>query len=140
MLFPMNDVFQKIIDRALPAEIVYEDEHTLAFLDAHPVHPGHTLVVPKKFARNLLDIDHDSYTAVMETVRTLAPVVRDAVEAEGINVHINNEPAAGQVVFHFHVHIIPRYSDDGFTHWHGKRPYKDGEAAVVAEKIREHLT
>jgi len=131
----MNDIFQKIIAREIPAEIVYENEHTLAFLDAHPVNPGHTLVVPKKQSRNIFDIDSDSYAAVMETVRKLSPVVRDAVSADGINIHINNEPAAGQVVFHFHVHIIPRKDGDGFTHWHGKQPYADGEAKALADKI-----
>ena len=74
----------------------------------------------------------------METVRALAPVIKEAVGADGINLIMNNEPDAGQMVFHTHVHVIPRFKDDGYTHW-GSKPYAEGEIAEVAQKIRSVL-
>jgi histidine triad (HIT) family protein len=136
---PQEDtIFAKIIRREIPADIVYEDADTLAFLDINPVHPGHTLVVPKKATRNILDIDEESWLALMRTVRKLALAVKAATNADGINIDINNEAAAGQIVFHTHVHIIPRFAGDA----HPTRPhtsYAEGEAARVAESIRAHL-
>jgi histidine triad (HIT) family protein len=132
-------IFEKIIAREIPAEILYEDEETLAFLDIAPNNPGHTLVVPKSHSRNLLDISEASWLAVMKTVRLLAPIIQKAVRADGINVAMNNEAAAGQVVFHTHVHIIPRHEGDGFTHFPAGA-YEEGEAARVAESIRTALS
>jgi len=133
-----DTVFLKIIRHEIPAEIVYEDDDTLAFLDIHPINPGHTLVVPKQSVRNIFDIETADFTKVMETVRKLSPVIRDAVGAEGLSIRINNEKAGGQDVFHLHVHIIPRFKDDGYAPWHGKS-YANGEAQKVAEKIRTQL-
>lgn len=136
MLTLMEDtIFAKIIRREISADIVYEDDDTLAFLDAHPNNPGHTLVIPKIYSRNILSISEKSLAVLMQTVRKLAPVVVRAVNADGINIIINNESAAGQLVFHTHVHLIPRFVDDGYKGWPSK-PYKDGEAQAVAQKIR----
>ena len=131
-------IFAKIIRREIPADIVYEDEHTLAFLDVNPVNPGHTLVVPKKFARNILDVDKELLAAVMNTVQKISIALRETLGAEGINIHINNESAAGQLVFHYHVHVIPRYAGDGIVLQHGA-PYPPGESAKVASKLRTKL-
>lgn len=132
-------IFEKIIAREIPANIIYEDEDTLAFLDIAPNNPGHTLVIPKVHARNLLDISEESWLAVMRTVRKLAPIIKEAVDADGINLAMNNESAAGQVVFHAHVHIIPRHEGDGFTHFpQGK--YEEGEADAIAAKLRAALS
>ncbi|MEK7510658.1 MAG: HIT family protein [Patescibacteria group bacterium] len=131
-------IFEKIIAREIPATIIYEDEATLAFLDIAPNNPGHTLVIPKVHTRNILDISEDSWLAVMKTVHKLAPVIKEAVDADGINIAMNNEPAAGQVVFHAHVHIIPRHEGDGFTHFPAGS-YGEGEADSVAAKIRALL-
>jgi histidine triad (HIT) family protein len=133
-----DTIFAKIIRREIPADIVYEDEDTLAFLDINPVNPGHTLVIPKKWARNVLDIDEKSWLSLMKTVRTLAKAIKEATDADGINIDINNEEAAGQIIFHTHVHIIPRFKGDS----HVTRPHKEyapGEATTVAEEIRARL-
>jgi histidine triad (HIT) family protein len=133
-----DTIFAKIVRKEIPADIVYEDENTLAFLDINPVNPGHTLVIPKKWARNVLDIDEESWISLMKTVRMLARAVKEATNAEGINIDINNEEAAGQVVFHTHVHIVPRFKGD----MRAARPHKEyapGEAAKVADKIRAVL-
>lgn len=128
-------VFEKIISKEIPAHIIYEDEETLAFLDIAPNNPGHTLVIPKTHSRNLLDISEDSWLAMMRTVYRLAPIIKEAVSADGINIAMNNEAAAGQVVFHAHVHIIPRHEGDGFKHF-PQGAYEPGEAELVMEKIR----
>jgi histidine triad (HIT) family protein len=134
-----DSIFTKIIKREVPAEIVYEDADTLAFLDISPSAPGHTLVVPKKPVRNIFDADDDTLAAIMRTVRKIAPAVRDAVGADGLNINSNHEPAAGQVVFHLHVHLIPRHTGDGFEFF-PKIEYAKGEMAEVAEKIRAKLS
>lgn len=131
-------IFEKIIAKEVPAHIIYEDEDTLAFLDIAPNNPGHTLVIPKAHSRNLLDISESSWLAVMKTVHTLAPIIKEAVGADGMNIAMNNEAAAGQVVFHTHVHLIPRHEGDGFKHF-PQGAYEPGEAEVVMEKIRELL-
>src|SRR5262249_46252003 len=105
----IEDIFAKIIVRELPASIVYEDDETLAFLDITPVNPGHTLVVAKTAGTNILDVDEKTFLAVMRTVYRLSPAVKAASGASGINIHINNEASAGQIVPRLHVHIIPRY-------------------------------
>lgn len=131
-------IFERILSREIPANIIYEDEDTLAFLDIAPNNPGHTLVIPKEHSRNILDITEDSWLAVMRTAHKLAPIIKEAVGAGGLNIAMNNEPAAGQVVFHTHVHLIPRHEGDGFTHFpQGK--YEDGEAEALAERLRAKL-
>ncbi len=134
----MDDLFLKIVRREIPAEIIYEDEKTLAFLDIRPSNHGHTLVIPKIQYRNIFDIPQDLWLAVMKTVHMLAPLIKKAVGADGINIMMNNEPAAHQLVFHAHVHIVPRFEGDPHQPWAGT-PYKEGEAKVVGEKIRKSL-
>lgn len=134
-----DTIFSKILCREIPAEIVYENDDVLAFLDISPNNPGHTLVIPKVPTRNLLTIDARSWGALMEAIRVLAPKIQAAVGADGVNIMMNNEPAAGQIVFHAHVHIIPRFTDDGYRHWPGHE-YREGEMAKVGEKIRKTLT
>lgn len=129
-----DTVFGKIIRRELPARIVYEDADTLAFLDATPIVPGHTLVIPKKAVKNIFDVDDDTLAAVLRTVRRLAPAVRDAVGAHGVHINSNHEAAAGQVVFHLHFHIIPRHSRNEFHFWEPAADAGDGDA--IAERIR----
>lgn len=129
-------LFCKIIRGEIPSEKIYEDEDTYAFLDIHPINKGHTLVIPKVHAENIYDISSESFAALMKTVHLLTPTVKNAVNADGINIGINNGHAAGQLVFHSHVHIIPRFADDGFLHWHGE-PYEEGEIQKTAEHIRE---
>jgi histidine triad (HIT) family protein len=106
-----NNIFAKILRGELPAHKVYEDEHTLAFLDIMPRAPGHTLIIPKKPARNLLDVDPDSLAHVMRTAKKIAVAGKQAFSADGITMQQFNEAAGGQVVFHLHIHIIPRHKD-----------------------------
>ncbi|MFZ2593912.1 MAG: HIT family protein [Minisyncoccia bacterium] len=112
----MHDcVFCKIADKSIPSHIVYEDENVLAFLDVKPIHSGHTLVIPKEHSRNIFDISKENWQHTAEVVRSLAVSVKEAVGADGINLIMNNEGAAGQEVFHPHIHIIPRFEGDGIS-------------------------
>ncbi len=131
-------IFCKIVAGSIPSTKIFEDEDTLAFLDIKPVNPGHTLVIPKNHATNIFDISEKDYLAVMKTARMIAPAIRDGVGAEGANVTSSNGKAAGQEVFHFHIHIIPRFEKDMLKHWpHGE--HRREEAKAVAEKIKQAL-
>lgn len=131
-------LFCKLINGDLPSYKIYEDEHTFAFLDIHPINRGHTLVVPKEHHENIFDASMETFAHVMRTVYMLAPKVKQSVGAEGINIGINNDKAAGQIVYHLHVHIIPRWSDDGHAQWHGN-PYQDGEIANMRDIIGQEF-
>lgn len=134
-----NDcIFCKIVKGVIPAQKIYEDEDTFAFLDIHPINRGHTLVIPKSHHENIYTIPKNVYERLMESVRMLAPKIKQAVGAEGINIGINNDSAAGQLVFHMHVHIIPRFDGDGHSHWHGN-PYQEGEIVSISEIIAQEF-
>lgn len=134
-----NCIFCKIIKGELPSHKIHEDENTLAFLDISPVNIGHTLVIPKAHYKNIFETPEEIMVDLMKTVHKLSKAIKTALNADGINVTMNNDPAAGQVVFHSHIHIIPRITDDGFPLWKGKRPYEEGEKDLVTRKITEVL-
>lgn len=136
--YDLNNVFAKILRGELPAHKLYEDAETFAFMDIMPRGDGHCLVIPKKPSRNILDIDADSLSAVMATTQKLARAVVKAFSADGVTVQQFNEPAGGQVVFHLHVHVLPRFEGVAL------RPHTGDMAdqAVLAdhaEKIRKAL-
>ena len=106
---PQNP-FAKILRGEFPSYKVYEDDHVLAFLDIMPRCPGHTLVIPKAPARNILDISADDFAHVARATHRIARAAMNAFKADGITVQQFNEPAGGQVVFHLHVHVMPRYN------------------------------
>ncbi|WP_407174952.1 HIT family protein [Bradyrhizobium sp. STM 3562] len=103
-----NNVFAKILRGEFPCYKVYENEHVLAFLDIMPRAPGHTLVIPKAPARNILDINEEDYLHVARATRIIARAAKTAFNADGVTIQQFNEAAGGQVVFHLHVHVMPR--------------------------------
>jgi histidine triad (HIT) family protein len=103
-----NNIFAKILRGELPCYKVYEDDKVLAFLDIMPRSPGHTLVLPKTPARNILDIGADDLAHVVTTAQRVAKAAMKAFSADGITIQQFNEGAGGQVVFHLHIHVIPR--------------------------------
>jgi histidine triad (HIT) family protein len=103
-----NNVFAKILRGEMPCHKVYEDERAFAFLDIMPRGPGHTLVIPKAPARNILDIAPDDLAHVMKVAQKIARAGMKAFDADGVTVQQFSEPAGGQVVFHLHVHVMPR--------------------------------
>ena len=106
--YDQNNIFAKILRGELPCHKVYEDEHALAFLDIMPRAPGHTLVLPKAPARNLLDVEPSDLAYTMQVAQKIARAAVTVFGADGITVQQFNESAGGQVVFHLHVHVIPR--------------------------------
>ena len=103
-----NNIFAKILRDEFPCFKVYEDDHVLAFLDIMPRAPGHTLVIPKAPARNILDVAPDDLARVMKVVQKIARAGVTVFGADGVTVQQFSEPAGGQVVFHLHFHVIPR--------------------------------
>ncbi len=103
-----NNIFAKILRGELPCHKVHEDEHTLSFLDIMPRSPGHTLVIPKAPARNILDIKPDDLAHVVRVAQKIAIAGKKAFQADGITLQQFSETAGGQVVFHLHMHVMPR--------------------------------
>lgn len=135
----MNDcLFCKIIAKEIPSSGVYEDEHVVAFLDIHPVHPGHVLVVPKRHSESLHDAEPETLHRLIEVTQKIARAVLVATGAVGFNLEQNNGSVAGQVIPHLHLHVIPRFENDGLKHWPGGS-YAEGEAALLAQRIQTGL-
>ena len=106
--YDTNNIFAKILRGELPAHKVYEDDKTFAFLDIMPRAPGHALVIPKAPARTIVDIEPDDLSRLIQTTQAVARAAMRVFAADGLTIHQFNEPAGGQVVFHVHVHVIPR--------------------------------
>ncbi|HZH12195.1 MAG TPA: HIT family protein [Microvirga sp.] len=109
MTYDDNNVFAKILRGELPCHKVYETEHVLAFMDIMPRGDGHVLVIPKAKARNILDVKPDDLAELAKAVQVVARAAKEAFAADGVTIQQFNESAGGQVVFHLHVHVIPRF-------------------------------
>jgi len=137
-------IFCKIIDGELPAAKVYEDEHVYAFLDISQVTKGHTLVIPKKHTKDVYHTSAEVAGNLFSVVPTIANGIKKAYNPAGLNVLINNEEAAGQEVFHTHIHLIPRYGtkDDGFnTKWEThNNDYTMEDLEDIAWKVAGSMT
>jgi histidine triad (HIT) family protein len=103
-----NNPFAKILRGEFPSYKVYEDDRVLSFLDIMPQAPGHTLVIPKTPARNILDVAPDELAYLITVTQKIAKIAKEVFAADGLNIFQFNEPAAGQTVFHLHFHIVPR--------------------------------
>jgi len=129
--------FCKIVRKEVPASVVYEDETVIAFLSNHPINVGHTLIVPKKHCENIYEISEEEVAYLYKIVKKVAAAVNRAVSAEGIRILQNNGEAAGQVIFHFHVHVIPMNMQHSFL---GHRTIRDTNALDEdAERIRQFI-
>jgi histidine triad (HIT) family protein len=129
-------VFCSIVSGELAAYRVYEDEMVIAFLDRSPATIGHTLVIPRRHVSDIWSIDRETAAAVMRAAVTVSDNVRRAFDLSGLNLVQSNGALAGQSVFHFHVHVIPRRVNDGLTPmWHGT-PVDESELENVANQIR----
>lgn len=132
-------IFCKIISQSIPCAKVYEDKHILAFLDINPIKKGHTLVIPKGHYPTLLDIPNELGEHLIPSMKRVASAVMEATNASGFNCLQNNFSAAGQVVFHLHWHIIPRFSRDELPIWpHGEYSQQE-ELQDLARSINEQI-
>jgi len=136
----MNDcVFCKIVAKQIPATVVREDEHTLAFMDIGQVNPGHVLVAAKAHCENVYALDDVQAAAVFRAVARVARAVRGAFAPPGLSVYQANGKPAGQTVLHFHIHLVPRHEGDGMNlTWPVKNPPRE-KLEEYAAKIRGQL-
>ena len=121
-----NCIFCKIASKVISAEIIYEDKNSIAFLDNKPHSKGHTVVIPKVHALTFLEMNDAAFTSLLLTVKKTALKIQKVLEPDGFNIGWNHNSAAGQVVPHFHIHIMPRYNGDGGGSMHSiiKNPGK----------------
>lgn len=129
--------FCKIVRKEAPASVVYEDDEVIVFLSVQPINIGHTLVVPKKHYENVYEIPEDEVAYLYKIVKKVAYAVKSAMSAEGIRIVQNNGAAAGQVIFHLHVHIIPMNQQHSFLHHPETRDTKALEKD--AKRIRQFI-
>lgn len=133
-----DNIFAKIIRGDLPSETIYEDADTVAIMDIMPRSRGHALVLPKQPSRNILDIEPDALAAVMRTAKRLARAAKAAFGADGVTLNHFVESAGGQVVFHTHVHVLPRYEGQALKPHTGEMAPAE-EIAAAARAWREAL-
>ena len=138
MAYDPDNIFAKVLRGEIPCHKIYEDEDTLAFLDIMPRTEGHALVVTKEKARDLFDIKPEALGKLMAVVQKLAPKIKEAVGADGVLIQQFNGAAAGQTVFHLHVHIIPRKEGEALKP-HAGQMADQAELATTAEEIRKKL-
>ena len=136
----MDCLFCSIVAGDIPATTVYEDEHVLGFMDIAPANPGHTLIIPKQHYRNIYDMPVEVGGKIMQVAIPLANAIRTALKVDGLNLFQSNEAAAFQTVFHFHLHLIPRWEDDPLRkqYWQPSEGNLE-EIANIAAEIREAL-
>ena len=135
----MECLFCAIVAGDIPSTKVYEDEHVLAFMDIAPANPGHLLIIPKQHYRNIFDMPAAVGSKIMEAAIPLATAIRKALNPDGLNLFQSNEAAGFQTVFHFHLHLIPRWAADPL-----RLPWKPSEGNLeeignIAAKIRDAL-
>lgn len=131
----MNDIFEKIITREIPAEIFYEDDYVIAFLDIKPVNKGHALIVPKKKFENIFDAPHEELAHMIRAAKKAALAIKEVFGISDVNLIMNNGSVAGQEIFHAHMHVIPRLPNDGFYHTPPSISYAENEMHEIAEKL-----
>jgi len=135
----MDCIFCAIVAGEIPASKVYEDEHVFAFMDIAPANPGHTLVIPKQHYRNIFEMPPEIGSKIMQAAIPIANAIRTALNSDGLNLFQSNEAAAFQTVFHFHLHLIPRWKGDPL-----QLPWRPREGDIeeinnIASEIREAL-
>jgi histidine triad (HIT) family protein len=133
-------VFCRIVAGQIPATVVWEDAHTLAFMDVGQVNPGHVLVALKAHAENVYALDDTQAGALFRGAARVARAIRSAFSPAGLSIYQANGPAAGQTVFHFHIHLVPRHEGDGMSlTWPVKNPPREKLEAYAAQ-IRAGLS
>lgn len=134
-----NCIFCKIAAGEIPSATVYEDDDFRAILDIAPAHKGHTIILPKTHAANLFELPDSIAGKLLPVAKKIATALKEELGCDGINILQNNGTAAGQTVFHLHVHIVPRYEGDGILPVWPQGSYKEGEAPALAKKLQEKM-
>ena len=132
-------IFCKISVGEIPSATLYEDENFRVILDIAPAAKGHAILLPKKHAANLFEADEEMLAKALLVVKKVSAALCKTLNCDGINILQNNGEAAGQTVFHLHIHMIPRYKEDTVKIGWAQGSYAEGEAAKLAEKIRAQM-
>ena len=132
----MKTIFELIIDGEIPSTIIYEDDICISILDINPVNKGHALVISKTRYPVFTQCPKEELSHMMEIAKKIDLKLRDELKCEGTNILINNDPASGQEVFHLHIHVIPRYTNDGNKFNFNKKTYSDGEINKMGELLK----
>lgn len=136
----MSDcIFCKIANGEIPSATVYEDDNFRAILDIAPSHKGHTIILPKIHAANIFELPEDIAKGIFPVAKKVATAIKETTACDGVNILQNNGAAAGQSVFHLHVHVVPRFEGDGILPVWPQGSYEEGEAAELAAKISANL-
>lgn len=135
----MNCIFCKIAAKEAKAEILTENEDVISFLDINPVNLGHALVIPRRHYDNFLEVPPGELDGIIRVVQNVSSAIKTSLEPDGINLVVNNGIAAGQSIFHFHFHIIPRFHNDDFRFRLNLKKYEDGLMLQFADKIRNKI-
>ena len=135
----MECIFCNIRERKSPAEIIFEDEYIISFLDIQPINYGHTLVIPKNHYDNFLTVPKDEIEKLIHATQFISGVIKRSLNADGFNVISNNGNSAGQSVYHFHFHIIPRFKND-FSFRPEVKNYKEGGIKEHGDQIRSLIS
>lgn len=133
-----NCIFCKIVTGELPSHKIYENQSVLAFLDINPITKGHVLIIPKKHAKDLFEISSEDAAAIMGAAKKIAPALMHVTSGTGVNLLNSNGKEAGQVIFHYHLHLIPRQSEDGVRLFTPTRKH-DWDLKQLSEKIKKQL-
>ncbi|MDR0797628.1 MAG: HIT family protein [Nitrososphaerota archaeon] len=139
MKFDDNCIFCKIVKKQAPASILYEDDSVMAFLDIKPLIEGHTLVISKEHYEGIFDIPTELLGKIHKVTQTVATAVKQAVRADGISVVQQNGKAANQVIFHIHVHVIPKYVDQKMKSFDELQIVDNKQLDLTVAKIKKHI-
>lgn len=134
-----NCVFCKINAGEIPSATIYEDDNFKVIMDISPAAKGHAILLPKKHFKNLYEMDDHTASKVMVVAKKVAKAIQDELQCDGLNMLQNNGEVAGQTVFHYHIHLIPRYKNDKISMTWKVGKYEDGEAAAMAEEIAKKI-
>lgn len=135
----MECTFCKIVRHELPAQVLYENSKVISILDINPIHYGHALVIPKTHCMDFLHIPESDLHDVIHATQTVARAIVKSLDLEGFNIFSNNGKIAGQSVFHFHMHVTPRYPHDNIQFVLELKSYEGDAMTQYAEKIRQHI-
>jgi histidine triad (HIT) family protein len=139
VIMQSNCIFCKIIAGEIPSAMVYEDEDFKVIMDIFPAAQGHTIILPKKHSANLFELEDDAAAKALVVARKVATAMKAELKCEGINLLQNNGEAAGQSVYHFHIHLIPRFAGDQVKMTWAQGRYAEGEAVAFAAALAARL-
>jgi len=138
-MFEESCIFCKIVQKQAPSSVIYEDKEILSFLDIRPLNLGHTLVIPKAHYVDVFDIPEKLLSHIFEIAKKVSFAVKAATEADGISIIQQNGKAAGQDIFHLHVHVVPRFEGQVLPHFRDLKVVERPKLEEMAQKVRQRL-